>query len=385
MPAQHQPIRIVDAPVPDSLDSPDLWALRGVTDLEHAMHVEIWGYPDLAESLRACWAWARNQTYGRRLHVVAVPCDGDATGDATPADPARVLGSLSVHLPNEHNTHLVEAFVNVRESARGRGVGTALAERAEAIAREAGRRLVVSWSDHAAEPPEPTDPDDAPVVRPSTGSGRIPDDAASRFARRLGYALEQAERHSVLDLPADGALLAGLEAQATAASGPDYRVVTWTDAAPERWVDAYGVLFTRMSTDVPLGGLDIEEDVWDAARVRDFEATHAEAGHRLLVAAAEHIPTGTLAAYTVLVVRAGEAGDPDAVFQDSTLALKEHRGHRLGMLVKVANVRAVQAAFPGAERIHTWNAEENEHMLAINVAMGFRPAGISAAWQKRLA
>jgi len=189
----------------------------------------------------------------------------------------------------------------------------------------------------------------------------------------------------VLDLPADGALLAGLEAQATAASGPDYRVVTWTDAAPERWVDAYGVLFTRMSTDVPLGGLDIEEDVWDAARVRDFEATHAEAGHRLLVAAAEHIPTGTLAAYTVLVVRAGEAGDPDAVFQDSTLALKEHRGHRLGMLVKVANVRAVQAAFPGAERIHTWNAEENEHMLAINVAMGFRPAGISAAWQKRLA
>jgi GNAT superfamily N-acetyltransferase len=380
MPAQHVPFRIVEAPVPAVLDSPDSWALRGVTDLEHAMHVEIWGYPDLAESLRACWAWSRNQAYGRRLHLVAV-AEG---GTLATADPAGVLGSLSIHLPKEHNTHLVEAFVNVRASVRGSGVGTALAARAEAIAREAGRRLIVSWSDHAAEPPEPTGPDDTPVLHPSTGSGRIPDDAASRFARRLGYALEQAERHSVLDLPVDEALLAALEERAVAAAGPDYRVVTWTDAAPERWVDAYGILFTRMSTDAPLGGLEIEEDVWDAARVRDFEATHAEAGHRLLVAAAQHVPSGTLAAFTVLVVRPGAAGDPDAVFQDSTLALKEHRGHRLGMLVKAANVRAVQATFPRAERIHTWNAEENQHMLAINVAMGFRPAGISSAWQKHL-
>ncbi len=381
MPAQDT-FRIVEAPVPDSLDSPDAWALRAVTDLEHAMHVEIWGYPDLAESLQACWAWTRNQTYGRRLHLLAVADDGASTPGP---GPARALGSLSVHLPDAHNTHLVEAFVNVGAADRGRGIGTALAERAEAIARESGRRLIVSWSDHAAEPPEPTGPGDAPVLRPPTGSGRIPDDAASRFARRLGYALEQAERHSVLDLPADGALLDALEARAAAAAGREYRVVTWADAAPAEWVDACGVLFTRMSTDVPLGGLDVEEDVWDASRVRDFERTHAAAGHRLLVAAAEHVPTGTLAAFTVLVVRPGTGDDLDAVFQDATLALKEHRGHRLGMLVKVANVRAVRAAFPRAERIHTWNAEENGHMLAINVAMGFRAAGISAAWQKRLA
>jgi GNAT superfamily N-acetyltransferase len=373
-------LRIVEAPVPDSLDSPDSWALRGVTAIERAVHVEVWGYPDLAESLQACWAWARNQEYGLRRYLVAVA--GHETA-ATWYDPDRVLGALFLHLPAEHNTHLIEAVVKVRPGHRGHGVGTALAERAEAIARQAGRRVVVAWSDHAVEPPEPG-PDGPPVLRPPTGSGRIPDDAASRFARDLGYALEQAERHSVLELPAPPAALGALEDGTRAAAGADFRVVTWEDAAPGRWVDAYALLHTRMSTDVPLGGLDIEEEVWDAARVRDFERTHREAGHRLLVAAAEHVPSGSLAAFTVLVVRPGTGGDPDAVFQDATLVLREFRGRRLGMLVKLANVRAAQEAFPGAERIHTWNAEENTHMLAINVALGFRPAGISAVWQKRL-
>jgi GNAT superfamily N-acetyltransferase len=351
-----------------------------VTALDHATHLELWGYPDLAESLQACWAWARNQEYGRRLHLVAVAGDEAA---ATWYDPDQVLGALFVHLPTRHNTHLVEAVVKVRREHRGHGIGTALAERAEAIAQHAGRRVLTAWSDHAVEPPEPG-PDGPPVLRPPTGSGRIPDDAASRFARDLGYSLEQSERHSVLDLPADPAVLDRYDAAARAAAGPEHRLVRWADEAPERWVDAYAVLHTRMSTDIPLGGLDYEEDVWDAARVRDFERTHREAGHRLLVAAAEHVPSGTLTAFTVLVVRPGTGADPDAVFQDATLVLREFRGKRLGTLVKVANVRAAREAFPRAERIHTWNAEENVHMLGINVALGFRPAGISAVWQKRL-
>jgi GNAT superfamily N-acetyltransferase len=37
----------------------------------------------------------------------------------------------------------------------------------------------------------------------------------------------------------------------------------------------------------------------------------------------------------------------------------------------------------GARRIHTWNAEENAHMLAINVALGFRAVGVTGMWQKQ--
>ena len=34
------------------------------------------------------------------------------------------------------------------------------------------------------------------------------------------------------------------------------------------------------------------------------------------------------------------------------------------------------------ERVITFNAAENDHMLAINVALGFRPAGYDGEWQR---
>ena len=55
-----------------------------------------------------------------------------------------------------------------------------------------------------------------------------------------------------------------------------------------------------------------------------------------------------------------------------------HRGHRLGMLVKILNIRRLLTEYPNVERIVTFNAAENDHMLAINVALGFRPAGTTA-------
>ena len=54
------------------------------------------------------------------------------------------------------------------------------------------------------------------------------------------------------------------------------------------------------------------------------------------------------------------------------------------MLVKIANLRRAQVAWPAARSVITWNASENRHMLAINNALGFRPSGLEGAWQKRL-
>jgi hypothetical protein len=54
------------------------------------------------------------------------------------------------------------------------------------------------------------------------------------------------------------------------------------------------------------------------------------------------------------------------------------------MLVKVANLRRAQEKWPRARSVLTWNASENQHMLAINTALGFRPAGYEGEWQKRL-
>ena len=71
-------------------------------------------------------------------------------------------------------------------------------------------------------------------------------------------------------------------------------------------------------------------------------------------------------------------------WQGDTLVHGDHRGHRLGMLVKVANLEAMAAERPSTRRVHTWNAGENQWMLAINVALGFRRVATEGAWQKRV-
>ena len=63
--------------------------------------------------------------------------------------------------------------------------------------------------------------------------------------------------------------------------------------------------------------------------------------------------------------------------------LREHRGHRLGMLLKIANLQLLQEAAPGHPSVLTWNAEENRPMLGVNEAVGFVPIGYEGAWAKR--
>ena len=82
----------------------------------------------------------------------------------------------------------------------------------------------------------------------------------------------------------------------------------------------------------------------------------------------------------------GVPAEPDRpVSQNDTIVLKGHRGHRLGMLLKAANIRNLQSTAPGHPSIITFNAEENRHMLDVNEAVGFEPMGYEGAWKKVLA
>lgn len=365
-----RPWLLQQVPVPASPDDDDAWALHAFAALDRLVQTEAWGYDDLAYSAQETLVELRDRRYTERTLVVATP----------PERPRDVVGALLLRAPQASNTHVTDSTVMVHPEHRGRGVGSALLAEAEARTRALGRRLMLLETDHGLEPPA----DDPDVLAPPTGSGRIArTDPVARFAQRHGLVLEQAERYSVLPLPVPPDRLDALDAQARAAAGPDYRVTTWQDRCPDQWVDQLAVLQTRMSTDAPRGGLEdqIEEDPWDAARVRAAEASVVASGHGALVAAAVHVPSGTLAGFTELrhPLRA-----PGVVFQESTLVLREHRGHRLGLLVKVANLRRLAEVRPAARRVHTWNAEENGFMLRINVALGFRPTGVGGTWSRAL-
>ncbi|KAA1422334.1 GNAT family N-acetyltransferase [Mumia zhuanghuii] len=287
--------------------------------------------------------------------------------------PESVVGHASVRLPQVGDTDVVIVDVGVDPRWRGRGIGTALAERVASEVRAAGRHVVQADTSHPRGPWP-----DADELQPSTGVGTVPVDASTRFALAHGLVLEQVERQLTIDLPVDPDHLARLESEAALAAGPDYRTHVWVDEVPAEWEEQYAALMTRMTTAPPAGGMAHAEDAWDVARLRAATARRRASGRVAVVGVVEHRPTGTLAAYSV-----EEFADsrPESVIQADTLVLDEHRGHRLGMLVKTALMGTLATVRPQARRIHTWNAQENAHMLAINTTLGYRPASVAAQWQ----
>lgn len=270
------------------------------------------------------------------------------------------------------------AFVTVALLRRGwgRGIGPAAYARIETVARDAGVRKLLNWTEHHdAEAP-------LPRLDSPTGFGSAPLDRAARFLRRQGFRLEQVARGSALiwvDSVADH--LRSLRDDA-AAHAADYRVVQWAMPTPDEYVDGYAWMKSRMSTDAPDGDLGMPEEVWDADRVRREEARLTQRGWTLLVTAAQHVTTGQLCAFNELAVGADDAA---GTHQFDTLVLSEHRGHRLGMLVKTAALLAWRDRHPLSPRVTTWNAEENRPMLSINEAIGFTPIAYEGAWRKDLA
>jgi GNAT superfamily N-acetyltransferase len=126
----------------------------------------------------------------------------------------------------------------------------------------------------------------------------------------------------------------------------------------------------------------VEQDmVFDGAILRKAEEVAIAQGRRTVVTAVEHLATGTLVGLTTITVLAHRA---DVVFQDDTLVLQEHRGNKLGLLIKVANMERLTEQFPDARIIYTWNAPENRYLLTVNQQLGFQTAGVTGIWQKEL-
>jgi GNAT superfamily N-acetyltransferase len=217
------------------------------------------------------------------------------------------------------------------------------------------------------------------VLVPPTDFGAIDRDSpAVDFALANGYSLEQVDRMSRIDLPVDPAIITNKRREAESHSA-GYEVVQWVGRCPDEWLTDMARLHQRMSTDAPSAGIEFAEEQWDETRVRNLDDMNEAGGRVNLTSAALHLASNRLVGYSDIALPEHE-GRPAT--QEDTLVLKEHRGHRLGMLLKVANLEQLMRVSPTTPRITTFNAEENRPMLSVNEAVGFVPTGYEAAWKK---
>jgi GNAT superfamily N-acetyltransferase len=365
--------------LPAAIDSPDAAEFLEFGELSDALVLETWGNADRLLPLQARLLYWRDNPY-TQVRLFFVRLDG------------RMVARSWIRFGVRENVQTAILHVIVLTEFRGRGLGQALLVHAEELAASRGCTTLQTFTEHPAD----FDAGGPGLLAPATGTGGVPAEADGvRFALRAKYRLEQVERFSALPLPgapgglgsevkdgtSTGDTWAALEHEALEKAGEHYELLHWTDRCPDELAEQLAVLMSRMSTDAPAGALNHDEEFWDVARVRNVEDMWTKAGLTTLVACARQRVTGELAAYSVLQVSELK---PWLANQDDTLVASHHRGHRLGVLVKLLNLRQLLAGYPRVERIITFNAAENDHMLSINVALGFRPAGYDGEWQKTL-
>lgn len=346
--------------IPDTLDAEDAADFLAMTDIRNAVYRHVAGHDDHRMSADELLPHYRPEPYEIRMSWLVL-------------DDGRPVGRVGLDLPIETESRVAYTLIELLPDVWGRGIGTRALELVEGVAREHGRTVLQSWAEHPDRP--------GPRLEPPTGFGSIPaDDPAARFYVRHGFALEQIERNSAFDLRAPFTELDRLLDEAEKAS-EGYRVVSWQAPTPPEFAAGYAWMKSRMVTDAPSAAIEFDEEVWDAERVALHDSRTISGGRLMLVTAAQHIPTGELCAFNELAIGPDRAG---VSHQEDTLVLSEHRGHRLGMLVKFAGLRAWRELVPDSPRVITYNAEENRPMLDINEAIGFVPVAYDGAWKKIL-
>ena len=284
------------------------------------------------------------------------PVDYDASFWLARLD-GKPVGMAHLTWPLLDNTHAASVELAVLPEHRRRGIGDALLEATLGRVRHEGRTVLMASAN------SPID---------AQGPGEV-------MLLRRGFEVAIAATLKAVDLVATEPRWAALEAEA-AAHHPTYELVGWRHRVPEEHVAGYCALAEAFIGEAPMGDLDYDAEVWDADRVRARDDRFEATGRRQFGVLA-YAADGTCVASTELFVNEVV---PWRGLQGGTLVLPGHRGHRLGLGIKLANHRAVRAAYPGCTHLFTDNAGINAPMNAVNEALGFRDVERSMELQRRL-
>jgi GNAT superfamily N-acetyltransferase len=258
------------------------------------------------------------------------------------AESGTPLGFYSLRLPTRENRSNGLLDLIVGAGSRRRGVGTALLAHAARQAEAAGRTLLMSEAREGAP--------------------------GAAFAGAVGAKAVLQDARRILDVGPDlHARLPGLRAQAEShAAG--YSLRRWIGRTPDDLVASACALNAAMA-DAPHSD-NYEPISWDADRLRLAEQRTVIQGTREFSVAAIQDGTGEMAALTQVTV--DPAGAPGWAYQQLTAVIRAHRGHRLGMLLKVAMLEWLAEGEPQLRHIVTFNAVPNQYMIAVNEALGHR-------------
>lgn len=253
------------------------------------------------------------------------------------------------------NLHLAWLSVEIRPDHRRQGHGTALLRHLEREVTALGRTaLGISCWDIPSNP--------------------------ETFGLRHGYerkavGVQRAQHLAEVD-PAEVERLRTTAAAAAA----DYELLRRPGRSPDSELEALAVL-TAAINDAPTDDLEIEDEVFDAARIRAYEDAQLACGYSFYRLVARHRATGELAGQTVVVV---DEERPFLAHQHDTSVVRAHRGHRLGALLKSEMLAWLGEEQPQITEITTWNAESNAHMIGVNQALGYRVMGRALDLQQSL-
>jgi GNAT superfamily N-acetyltransferase/RimJ/RimL family protein N-acetyltransferase len=260
-------------------------------------------------------------------------------------------GWYQLGLPQRDNQHLARVTPTVHPAHRRQGLGTELLRHAAGRARESGRTVLSGYAR-----------DGAP---------------GSAFASALGARPGLSHVGRVLRLPGlPAGRLATLRAQAEPhATG--YALLSWAGPAPDDLVAGLAEINASAWADMPRNAGE-EAQRWDEARVRLDEQRIEAQGLRWYTVAARSLASGELAAFTQLAL---DPAGPSWGYQELTAVGRPHRGHRLGLLVKVAMLELLAEREPQLTQIATGNADANQHMIAINAQLGFEVVDAWPYWE----